>query len=199
VIRGMASVNQYFLQLYTSNWLKNDTVPSAEEWKQAQGFYRKARDWSADTPSLLQAGGRLFLWEAELEKDGKKQNKAIHRALALFTQALSQEPAYVYNWLSYAQAKARLQQRDDQYVAALQQVRRLGKYETQAQLGLLQLRLKNLPNLSSSEHAQLVIELNELAKQDSSSLIEVIDRYNLKLFLCYRVRGVKRIDAYCRR
>jgi len=195
----MSSVNQSLLQLYIDNWEKTGIVSTEKEWQSAYSFYSKAMNWYDGSPSLLHTGGQLFLWKAALAKQGKNKNRALRQALDLFERAVNKQPADVYNWLSYAVAKEQLKQRDEKLYAVLKQVQRLGSNDSQAQLESLQIRLNSLPNLPENERQQLVIELNNVAKLDANSLIEVIKRYNLKFFLCYRVKGIQAIDSFCGR
>jgi len=199
VALGISSVNRYFLQLYTDNWEKTGITPSEDEWQSANSFYSKAMNWYADNPSLLRSGGQLYLWKATLRKQGKDKNQALHQALGFFERAVSKQPANVDNWLSYAVTKERLKQRDGKLDAALKQVQWLGSNDSQVQLVGIQIRLMNLPNLSEQGHQQLLIALNTAARLDANGLIKVINRYNLKLFLCYRIKGIQIIDSFCGR
>ncbi len=196
---GMASINQYFLQAYTDSWDQAGKSPTDKQWQKANTFFDKASYWHASSPSLLQLGGDLFLWRSTLEISGSARNQALQRALTLYTRAVVQRPAYVYGWLSYAIVKDKLGQRDAQFHTAMRKLDELGGYEPTVLIGGIQIYFSHLSELHAEERRRLEQQINRLVRIDPDRLIKVVKHYNLKLYLCYRVKGIQEVDDFCNR
>ncbi|HED12389.1 MAG TPA: hypothetical protein ENI62_01800 [Gammaproteobacteria bacterium] len=196
---GMASVNQYFLQVYIDSWDQTGKMPADHQWQKANSFFDKASYWHASSPSLLLLGGDLFLWKAASETSGLARNKALQQALTLYTRSIRQRPAYVYGWLSYAIVKDKLGQRDALFHTAMRKLDELGRYEPAVLLGGVQIYFGYLSELNAEERKSLKKQIGRLVKIDPDSLIDVVKRYNLTIYLCYRVKGIQEVDDFCKR
>ena len=184
---GLADVSSKTPVYDFNQWRSGQSVPEQGKLVAMQTALSEAYTLDPDNPNLLEMLGRL---DAEMAAHGTYVGARTLRlqSLAWFGQALRRRPTSGHAWLNVALMKYQLGQIDAEFSLALQQAQYRGPWDTQVQLGVIELGLAGWPVLPESTRAttrQAIRTQGQWRRVNQrSALLALIVRYKRSELAC---------------
>ena len=167
-------------------------MPSVEEWTEARGLLREARELDPGQPNYLEDIARLYELRAlPLKPDNALARGYLRQALEYQREALARRPGSPYTWASIALLKARLAETGGEFETALRNAALLGPWESEVQLELADAGFRQWDALEPETRAALRANLARTLRGQDEKLFEVARRTGRLDVLC-TAPGVQR-------
>ena len=141
-LRGLADAHYTRARLTLAEGTPAGGAPRTEALASALGSVRQALVLEPSNPHFVEQAARL----QERRALGRQQHDpamrdGLRQALAQFREAAAMRPGSPYVWASIAMLKVRLNDMDDEFYGALERAGRLGPWEPQVQIAMIDVGL----------------------------------------------------------
>lgn len=133
---------------------KSGDLPSLREWEESFAELAQARKLDPRNPQLAEQLGQLYLAGV---KNGSEVTAFGSRAIEPFVEAVAMRPSSPYAWANLAWAKYYSGQVDKVFYAALANAARLGPWEKEIQLIVVDLGLALWNDLPADLRAEISV------------------------------------------
>lgn len=135
--RGLGDLRGFEARILARSWEAKHRPPSVEEWSEARGLLRAARELDPGQPNYLEDIARLYELRAlPLKPDNALARGYLRQALEYQREALARRPGSPYTWANVALLKARLAEADGEFESALRNAAMLGPWEPELQMAI---------------------------------------------------------------
>ena len=136
--RGLADVHSTNARLALAAGANADRTPRSETIAPALASLREARMFEPSNPHYVEQVARLRELQAlRLEPRDPARREGLRQSLAQYREAAALRPGSPYVWASIAMLKVRLNDMDFEFYGALERAGRLGPWEPQVQLAMI--------------------------------------------------------------
>ena len=136
--RGLADVHSTNARLALAAGANADRTPRPETIAPALASLREARMFEPSNPHYVEQVARLRELQAlRLEPRDPARREGLRQSLAQYREAAALRPGSPYVWASIAMLKVRLNDMDFEFYGALERAGRLGPWEPQVQLAMI--------------------------------------------------------------
>lgn len=136
--RGLADAHYTNARLVLAAGALADNAPRPETIGPALASLREARMFETSNPHYVEQVARLRELQAlRLEPRDPARREGLRQSLAQYREAAAMRPGSPYVWASIAMLKARLNDMDFEFYGALERAGRLGPWEPQVQIAMI--------------------------------------------------------------
>ncbi len=199
-MRGSSDVATYLLEDHLNSWATSSQPPANPAWEKANGFFQTAITLTPTNPRLLQNGGLLYEWRAEIDKDKPSlRDKYADQSIEYYRASTKRRPAWPYAWMNLAVALAQTGRLDAEFQHAFSTALTLGPWEPDIQFNITRLGFETWTDLSRGNRKRLLVNIQNAASQQPKKILELAEEQGRLLIVCYGVKGNQKISDYCRR
>ena len=141
-VRGLADAQYTGARLTLAAGTPARGAPHAETIAAALALMRQALALEPTNPHFVEQSARLLELRAlGLPRDAPAMREGLRQSLAQYREAAAMRPGSPYVWASIAMLKLRLNDMDFEFYGALERAARLGPWEPQVQIALVDVGL----------------------------------------------------------
>jgi hypothetical protein len=137
-VRGLADAHYTTARLELTAGVPKDGAPRPEAIGPALASLREARMLEPANPHFVEQVARLEELQAlRLGPRAPARREGLRQSLAQYREAAAMRPGSPYVWANIAMLKARLNDMDFEFYGALERAARLGPWEPQVQIAMV--------------------------------------------------------------
>jgi hypothetical protein len=141
-MRGLADAHYTSARLTLEAGTPANRAPRAEALASAMASMRQALALEPSNPHFVEQGARLQELRAlALRPTDASRRQGLQRSLAQYRVAAAMRPGSPYVWASIAMLKVRLNDMDFEFYGALERAGKLGPWESQVQIAMIDVGL----------------------------------------------------------
>jgi hypothetical protein len=141
-VRGLADAHYTKARLTLAEGTPANASPRPEVLASAQDSMRQALELEPSNPHFVEQSARLQELRAlGLQQRDPALREELRQSLAQYRNAAAMRPGSPYVWASIAMLKARLNDMDFEFYGALERAGRLGPWEPQVQVAMVDVGL----------------------------------------------------------
>lgn len=153
----LADVYQLQAKRYIKRWESAGVAESLPRWQRAHVLITRAAALHQTNPVIQHNLGRIYEWYGFVpDKNAVDLKQHLRAAEAAYVHATQIRPTYPISWSGLAMVKARRWSIDEQFAMAIDKVRELGPYETNARLQAVTAGLYAWPALTPATKNSLM-------------------------------------------
>ncbi len=154
------------------------------DWQSTTRLLRIALDLAPQHPEYLELMGEVHYLHKYITISTAKRNSAYQNALIYFSKALTQRPVSAYTWTNIALIKHQLGRYDLQFFQAINAATRLGPWEPQVQLNIVDVGLANWQKLPKRHQQAVLTMLEQGMLHQAKWVTRFIEKYQFQDELC---------------
>jgi len=148
-VRGLADAHYTSARLTLAEGTPASRAPSPEAIASALGAMRLALALEPGNPHFVEQAARLQeLHALGLQPNDPVKRDSLRQSLARYREAAAMRPGSPYVWASIAMLKERLNNMDFEFYGALERAGKLGPWEPQVQIAMIDVGLATWPWLA---------------------------------------------------
>jgi hypothetical protein len=141
-VRGLADVHYTSARLTLAEGTAARRAPRPESLSLALASVREALAFEPSNPHFVEQSARLQELRAlGLQRGDPAMREGLRQSLAQYREAAAMRPGSPYVWASIAMLKLRLNDMDFEFYGALERAGRLGPWEPQVQIAMIDIGL----------------------------------------------------------
>lgn len=148
-------------------------LPSMVEWQETAAELAQARRLDPANPRMAEQEGQLYLATV---KDGTRIKDFGLRAIAPFAEAVALRPSSPYAWSNLAWAKYYVGQVDKMFFAALSNAARLGPWEKEVQLQVVDLGLALWNEMPAAARGEVLATARNAQRRFAAEVVAIAQR-----------------------
>jgi len=196
--RGIGGAAGEMMQQHLQYRMEKKQTGGEAAWERTDWLFQLARQRTGGDPQLLQQGGQLLIWKAELEGENLDQaEKSLDQAIALYRDSVRIRPAWPYAWLGFAFAKARRNALDQEFQHAFATTLQLGPREETIQIEAARLGFGVWPALTYENQERLVQNVRNAMVSQPEKIITLIRKERKETQVCAHLLDGPQFDALC--
>ena len=198
-VRGLADAHYTHARLALEEGVRTKGAPRAEMLSLALASVREALAFEPSNPHFVEQSARLHELRAlGLNRRDPAMREGLRQSLAQYREAAAMRPGSPYVWASIAMLKPRLNEIDAEFYSALERAGRLGPWEAQVQIALVDVGLATWPWLARPGKEQVLGALARASLRQTPEVRRVADVHGTLPQACAEAGSwASRLAAMC--
>jgi len=198
-LRGLADAHYTNARLLLAYKDPAGRAPRPEAFSPALASLREARLFEPSNPQFIEQVARLQELQAlRLDARDPAMREGLRQSLAQYRAAAALRPGSPYVWASIAMLKARLNDMDFEFYGALERAGRLGPWEPQVQIAMVDVGMATWAWLAKPAREWVLGALERGLLRETAEITRIAAVHGSLPFICAEVRGSSpRIAALC--
>jgi hypothetical protein len=198
-LRGLADTHYTNARLMLANSVAGKRAARPEELSIAQASVRQALEFEPSNPMFVEQSARLQELRAlGLPARDPGIRDGLRQSLAQYREAAAMRPGSPYVWASIAMLKVRLNDMDAEFYGALERAGRLGPWEPQVQIAMIDVGLATWPWLARAGREWVLGALERGLKRQEAEIRRIAAVHGTLPQVCADAKTpAPRIAALC--
>ena len=198
-LRGLADAHYTHARLALTEGTKPSLAPRPESVAVALASMREALSFEPDNPHFVEQAARLHELRAlALPPRDPGIRDGLRQSLAQYREAAAMRPGSPYVWASIAMLKVRLNDMDFEFYGALERAGRLGPWEPQVQIAMIDVGMATWPLLARAGRIRVLEALERALSRQEPEVRRIAAVHGTLPQACAAVAaGLPRLSALC--